>query len=367
MKIVIAPDSFKGSASSQDISIWIKKGLQSEISQCDCVLIPIGDGGEGSLDAVVPSGFQVHQINVTGPINKTVQAKFGIRGKTAFIELAQASGLNHVLDKKFEPLSATSFGTGEVIKAALDLGVEEIILAVGGSACTDAGAGALQALGAHLLDSQGREIPLGGGSLQLCTTIDLSNLEPRIAKTKFIVASDVTNPLIGPHGAARIYAPQKGASAMDVKLLEEGITHFSSISGSAHINSAGAGAAGGFGFMALTYLNATVMSGIRVILELINFESAIRDADLIITGEGKFDSQSLFGKAPMGILEIARKHSVPVALICGQTTLNSSDETYKSFHSISTLQSIEPDLKICVDHPGPIIEKISASIAKSIA
>ena len=366
MKIVIVPDSFKGSASSQEVAQWIENGILSVIPDCETIKIAIGDGGEGTLDAVIGAGFNPIEVKVAGPTNKTVQSKFGMRDATALVELAQASGLSQLPEKKLEPLIATSYGTGELIKAALDHGAKKIILAVGGSACTDAGAGALQALGAKLLDGQGREIAHGGPALQECQEIDLSSLDPRIAEVEFILASDVTNPLLGAHGAAHIYSPQKGATAADVQTLEDALTHFSQIAGSAHINTTGAGAAGGFGFMALTYLNAQARSGIEMVLDLVHFEKHLAGADLVITGEGKFDSQSLSGKAPIGILEIASQQTVPVALICGQASLNSSDEIVEKFQSISALHSFESDIDKCITQPGPIIEKIAASIAKAL-
>jgi glycerate kinase len=353
MKIVIVPDSFKGSASSQEVAQWIENGILNLIPDCETVKIAIGDGGEGTLDAVISAGFNPIEVSVTGPTNKTVQSKFGIRDSTALVELAQASGLSQLPQQKLEPLIATSYGTGELIKAALDHGAKKIILAVGGSACTDAGAGALQALGAKLRDGQGREI-------------DLSLLDPRIAGVEFILASDVTNPLLGIHGAAHVYSPQKGASAADVELLEQALTHFSEIAASAHINTPGAGAAGGFGYMALTFLNAQARSGIEMVLDLVNFEKHLLGADLVITGEGRFDSQSLSGKAPIGVLEIASQRSVPVALICGQATLNSSDEIVAKFQSITALLSFESDIDKCISQPGPIIEKIATSIAKAV-
>jgi glycerate kinase len=364
MKIVIVPDSFKGSASSQEVAQWIENGILNLIPDCETVKIAIGDGGEGTLDAVISAGFNPIEVSVTGPTNKTVQSKFGIRDSTALVELAQASGLSQLPQQKLEPLIATSYGTGELIKAALDHGAKKIILAVGGSACTDAGAGALQALGAKLRDGQGREIAQGGAALQECQEIDLSLLDPRIAGVEFILASDVTNPLLGIHGAAHVYSPQKGASAAE--LLEQALTHFSEIAGSVHINTPGAGAAGGFGYMALTFLNAQARSGIEMVLDLVNFEKHLLGADLVITGEGKFDSQSLSGKAPIGILEIASKRSVPVALICGQATLNSSDEIVARFQSITALHSLELDIDKCITQPGPIIEKIATSIAKAV-
>ena len=366
MKIVIVPDSFKGSASSQEVAQWIENGILSVIPDCETIKIAIGDGGEGTLDAVIGAGFNPIEVSVTGPTNKTVQSKFGMRDSTALVELAQASGLSQLTNKKLEPLIATSYGTGELIKAALDHGAKQIILAIGGSACTDAGAGALQALGASLLDAEGREIAHGGAALQGCQRIDLSTLDSRIAGVKFILASDVTNPLLGVRGAAHVYAPQKGATAADVETLERALTHFSQIAGSAHTNTPGAGAAGGFGYMALTFLNAEARSGIEMVLDLVHFEKHLAGADLVITGEGKFDSQSLSGKAPIGILEIASRRSVPVALICGQATLNSSDEIVEKFQSISALHSFESDIEKCIRQPGPIIEKIAASIAKAV-
>jgi glycerate kinase len=366
MKIVVVPDSFKGSATSQEISQWIESGIRSVIPECEIVTLPIGDGGEGTLNAVKSAGYESVEIEVTGPSGNTVHASFGMRANVALVELAEASGLAKLLDETRIPLTATSFGTGQIIRAALDRGAKKIILAVGGSATTDAGAGALQALGAHLMDNEGQEIALGGGALLDCTHIDLKELDSRIRDVEFILASDVTNPLIGPTGAARIYAPQKGASPSDVTLLERALEHFADLTGREHSKAPGSGSAGGFGFMALTFLRARFQSGIDTVLDLIDFENHLKGADLVITGEGKFDSQSLNGKAPIGILKIASQHGVPVALICGQSVLNSSEKTASQFRSIHTLISFEPDKKRCFKHPQPIVEKISASIAKEL-
>ena len=366
MKIVVAPDSFKGSASSQEISQWIQSGIHSVIPECEIVNLPIGDGGEGTLSAVQSAGFDLHEVEVIGPSGNMVHAFFGMKADIALIELAEASGLAKLLDKTRVPLTATSFGTGQLIKAALDRGSRKIIIAVGGSATTDAGAGALQALGARLRNSNGQEISLGGAALLECSEIDLKEVDPRIHNVEFILASDVTNPLTGPNGAARIYAPQKGASGSDVTLLEKALEHFAGLAGIQHIQTPGSGSAGGFGFMALTFLRANFQSGIDTVLELVDFEHHLNEADLVITGEGKFDSQSLNGKAPIGILKIASQHGVPVALICGQSVLNSSDENASQFRSIHTLISQEPNIKKCFKYPRPIIEKISKSIAKSL-
>ena len=366
MKIVIAPDSFKGSATSQEVSQWIKSGILSVIPECETTIIPIGDGGEGTLNAVVGAGFQKIDVDVMGPSGNTVHASFGIRGDVALVELAEASGLAALLDNLRIPLSATSYGTGQLITAALNHGARKIILAVGGSACTDAGAGALQALGASLKNRHGDEIALGGASLQDCVSVDTDSLDSRIKEVEFILASDVSNPLNGPQGAARIYAPQKGATPADVTLLQKALEHFAALAGDRHSSSPGAGSAGGFGFMALTFLGAHCESGINTVLQLVEFERHLTGADLVITGEGRFDSQSLQGKAPLGILNIASRHGVPVVLICGQSSLNSSEKITAEFKSIRTLTSIEPDKRRCIRNPQPIIEKISASIAKEL-
>jgi glycerate 2-kinase len=367
MKIVIAPDSFKGSASSLEISQWLENGIsQVELLNCEIIKVAIADGGEGSLDSVLSAGFVSHTFTVTGPIGNRVDARIGIKGDTALVELAEASGLSQLPEKKLSPLHATSFGTGELILHALNLGARRVILAVGGSACTDAGAGALQALGAHLLDSEGNEIAHGGAALGHCATIDTRDLDARLRKTEFILASDVDNPLLGPKGAATVYAPQKGANASDVALLEAALMNFADVAGTGNVTTAGSGAAGGFGFMAYTFLNAAHQSGIDTFIELTQFESHCAGADLVITGEGMYDSQSLHGKAPVGIYSVASSHNVPVVLVCGQAKLNSSVENAPEFKEIYSLAAFESDISKCISNPRPIVEKIGQSIAQEL-
>ncbi len=372
MKIVIAPDSFKGSASSSEISEWLENGIsQSELSQSESfnfeiIKVAIADGGEGSLDSVLSAEFISHTFSVTGPVGNKVEARIGIKGESAIVELAEASGLSQLPEKKLSPLHATSFGTGELILRALNLGAKRIILAVGGSACTDAGAGALQALGGHLLDADGAEIPHGGAALAQCRRIDVTKLDSRLKSVEFILASDVDNPLLGPKGAAAIYAPQKGANASDVALLEAALMNFADVAGTSHVTTAGSGAAGGFGFMAYTFLNASHQSGIDTFIELTQFESHCIGADLVITGEGMYDSQSLSGKAPIGIYAVASRHNIPVALVCGQAKLNSSLENAPRFAKIYTLTSFESDVRKCIENPRPIVEKIGLSIAQEL-
>jgi glycerate kinase len=362
MKIVIAPDSFKGSASSSDIATWIETGIHSVIPDCETHKIAIGDGGEGSLDAVLYTGFTAHEVEVLGPVGNPVTAQIAIKGDTAFIEMAQASGLSQLPGGRKSALNATSFGTGQLILAALEHGVTKILLAIGGTATTDAGAGALQALGAKLLDVSGVEITAGGAALIHCARIETSDLDPRLASISFTLASDVTNPLLGDNGAARIFSPQKGATPDQVEILEESLKHFASLVGGEYATKPGAGAAGGFGFMAYAFLKAEARSGIDLILDLVQFDSKIKGADFIITGEGRFDSQSVQGKAPWGILQRASKLSIPTYLVCGDADTHQTS----GYAGIHTLTSIEADTDKCINNPAPLVTQLGATIARLI-
>lgn len=362
MKIVIAPDSFKGSATSREISQWIENGIHSIIPDCETVKIAIGDGGEGSLDAVLNAGFTGHSAKVSGPLGNPVNACFAMKGETAFIEMAQASGLSQLPGGKKDALHTSSFGTGQLIRVALDKGATTIILAIGGTATTDAGAGALQALGAKLLDAAGHEIRAGGVSLSECVEIDTTGLDSRIAHVSFILASDVKNPLLGTHGAACVFSPQKGATPEEVEILEKSLSHFAFLVGGEFASLPGAGAAGGFGFIAYAFLKAEARSGIDFILDLVNFESHLVGADYLVTGEGRFDSQSIQGKAPWGILQRAAKLSIPTFLVCG----DADNQHGTAFKEIFTLTSLEPDIDICIKNPAPLVTQLGAQIASLI-
>lgn len=359
MKIVIAPDSFKGSASSSDIATWIETGILSVIPDCETIKIAIGDGGEGSLDAVLQAGFTAHSVEVSGPLGNPVTAKIAIKGDVAMIEMAQASGLSQLPSGMKDALNATSFGTGQLILAALDKGATKIILAIGGTATTDAGAGALQALGAKLIDVAGAEIATGGAALINCVSVDVSSLDPRLANVSFTLASDVTNPLLGASGAARVFSPQKGATPEQIEILEKSLAHFASVVGGQSATTPGAGAAGGFGFMAYAFLSAEARSGIDLILDLVDFNSMILGADAIITGEGRFDSQSVNGKAPWGILQRAAKLSIPTYLVCGDADTHHAT----GYAGIYTLTSIESDIAKCITNPAPLVTQLGREIA----
>jgi len=363
MKIVIAPDSFKGSATSGEIATWIQAGIHSVIPTCEIVKIAIGDGGEGSLDAILSAGFKAIECEVEGPVRNLVKARIALKGESAFIEMAQASGLSQLPGGEKSALAASSFGAGQLILAALNNGAKKIILAVGGSATTDAGSGALQALGAKLTDAAGNEIARGGGALIDCVKIDVAGLDPRLANTSFVLASDVENPLLGVEGAARVFSPQKGASREEVELLEKSLAHFASVVGGQYATAPGSGAAGGFGFMAYTSLSATAESGIDLILDLVEFDRQVIGADYIITGEGRFDSQSVKGKAPWGILQRATKSSIPTFLICGDADTHQGSP----FEEVLTLTSLEPDIDTCISNPAPLVTQLGAEIAVRIS
>lgn len=324
MKVVIAPDSFKDSLSAQHVAEAIASGWQQVFSDAEIITCPMADGGEGSIEAVLAacSGQWREQI-VQGPLGESVLAKWGWLDakKIAIIEMAQASGIQLLKPSQRNACISSTFGTGELILAALDAGAKEIVLTVGGSATNDAGTGLLNALGARFLDVDHQDLPAGGLALQNLAQIKLENFDPRIQQTKFLLAADVTNPLCGPDGASHIFGPQKGASSNLVLELDQALSHFADVTtqllGIDQRNEAGAGAAGGLGFAAKTFLKAEFRSGVEVIAELNQLADKIQGADWVITGEGKLDEQTLNGKTPFGVAKIAQAANIPVIVIAG--------------------------------------------------
>lgn len=324
MKIVIAPDSFKESLSAAGVASALARGLRQALPEVELVECPLGDGGEGTLDAVLAAtGGEARQAQVTGPLGEPVKARWGWLAEqgTAFVEMASASGLELVPRAHRDVLTATSRGTGELLRAALDTGAERLVLAIGGSATNDGGAGLLQALGVRLLDEQGQILAPGGAALAKLARIELADLHPRLAEVEVVIAADVDNPLCGPQGASHIFGPQKGASPEQVRQLDEALAHFAAITADALKRDVrdqpGAGAAGGVGFAALAFLQATFRPGIEVVAELVGLEAALQGADLALTGEGRLDGQTLRGKTPAGVLRLARRHGVPVVAVAG--------------------------------------------------
>jgi len=322
MKIVVAPDSFKGSLTAVEVSDAIEQGVREIFPEAEIVKIPMADGGDGTVQCLVnATGGEILREKVTGPLGDEVWASYGILGdkKTAVIEMAEASGLTLVPENKRNPLITTTYGTGQLIKFALDQGCRKMIIGIGGSATNDVGAGMVQALGAKLLDKEGEEIGFGGGELKKVFRIDTKYLDNRLSETKVLIASDVSNPLCGPKGASRVYGPQKGATPEMIKKLDESLAYFAEII-KRDLNKdikdiLGAGAAGGLGAGLMAFLDAELKPGIEIIIEIVKLEQAIKDADLVITGEGKIDSQTIYGKAPIGVAKIAKKYNIPVIAV----------------------------------------------------
>ncbi|WP_317982073.1 glycerate kinase [Paenibacillus glycanilyticus] len=322
MKIVIAPDSFKGSLSAASAAEAIAQGIRRCVPDVGIVKLPIADGGEGTLDSLLAAtGGERITVTVTGPLGASVSASYGIIEQTAVIEMAEASGLCLLTEEQRNPGLTTTYGTGELIRHALDRGCRRFLLTVGGSATNDGGTGMLQALGMRLLNRQGNPVPPGGGSLADIATIDDSLWDPRIALSSFVIATDVQNPLIGEQGASSVFGPQKGASPETVDLLEHGMTAWADLieakTGIRLHERPGAGAAGGLCGAYLAFFPASVRRGIDVVLEHVRLEEHLDGADLVITGEGRFDHQTSSGKAPMGVAQLAKKHGVPAIALAG--------------------------------------------------
>jgi glycerate kinase len=324
MKIIIAPDSFKDSLSAEGVAQAIALGLADIWPDAQLLQCPMADGGEGTVESVLAAcAGEPRSTLVQGPLGSPVEARWGWlpESRTAIIEMAEASGLQLVPLGQRDACVSSTFGTGEVILAALEAGAERIILAIGGSATNDGGAGALQALGLKLLDPQGRILPRGGLALADLARIELDGLDPRLDRVRFEIAADVNNPLCGDHGASAIFGPQKGASPQQVRALDQALGHFADLCAQVLPKDVrdepGSGAAGGLGFAAKAFLGAQFRPGVEVVAELVGLEQAVIGADLVITGEGRFDAQTLRGKTPFGVARIARQHGVPVIVLAG--------------------------------------------------
>jgi glycerate kinase len=373
VKIVIAPDSFKGSISAIEAAEAIERGVKRCFPQAETIKVPIADGGEGTMDCLLKSsGGQKVQEQVTGPLGQLVTAEYGIlhSGNIAIIEVAQASGITLISKEKRNPLNATTFGTGELIKKALDDGCRHFILALGGSATNDGGAGMLQALGMRLLDEQGKEVGWGGANLKQIHSIDDSSWDPRIAESQFLIASDVQSPLIGPEGATHIFGPQKGATQEMIEQLEHNMIAWADLieqkTGIRLHHMAGAGAAGGICGAFLAFFPVTIKRGIDVVIEYTGIHESLKGADLVITGEGQIDEQTASGKTPMGIAQEAQKHNVPTIALAGSVG-NGIDKLYQ--HGIKAVFSIVNSpmtLKEAMDQAAPLLEYTTEQVIRSI-
>ena len=352
MRILIASDKFKGSATGPEVAAALAAGISEAAPGTVIDAVPVADGGEGTVDAALAAGFEAVTATVTGPTGQPVEARFGVRGAQAIIEMAAASGLDLLPGGVKDALGATSRGTGELIRAALDHGAVSIVLGIGGSANTDGGAGMLQALGVSLRDADGDELPGGGGALACIAAVDVSELDPRLADVEIVLASDVDNPLLGERGAAAVFGPQKGASPDDVAALDAALARYAALlEQQPGVRPAtelpGAGGAGGVGYAALAVLGARREPGVEVVQRLTGLAEALgaddTRADLVITGEGSLDDQSLGGKTPLGVAAAAREAGIPVIAVCGRSTLTAEAAAAAGFERVYALSELEPD------------------------
>lgn len=327
MKIVIAPDSYKESLSALDVASAIESGFREIYPDAQYVKLPVADGGEGTVEAMVAATQgRVISVEVTGPLGEPVAGFYGVSGdeQCAFIEMAAASGLELLSPEKRNPLKTTSWGTGELIRHALDLGVKRIIIGLGGSATNDGGAGMVQSLGAKLLTADNQPLAYGGASLGSLAKIDISALDSRLADCQIDVACDVTNPLTGKEGASTVFGPQKGATPEMVAQLDRALGHFAQrIKQDLAIDVLtleGGGAAGGMGAALHAFCGANLRHGIDIVTEALHLDALVADADLVITGEGRMDSQTVHGKVPVGVARVAKRHHIPVIGIAGSLT-----------------------------------------------
>ena len=346
MNIVIAPDSYKESLTALEVCDAIEAGFSQVLPNADYRKLPMADGGEGTVQSLVDaSGGTIRHVQVTGPLGDQVEAFFGLMGdgKTAVIEMAAASGLHLVPPASRNPLQTTSYGTGELIRIAMDEGVNHLIIGIGGSATNDGGIGMAQALGARFLDKTSREIGYGGGALAHLERIELGDLDPRLASVSIEVACDVDNPLCGPTGASAVFGPQKGATEAMVAQLDANLSRYASLIetqlGKPVLTVPGAGAAGGMGAALLGLLQAQLRPGIEIVMDAVDLNGAVKDADLVITGEGRIDSQTIFGKTPHGVARTARAHGKAVIAIAG---CMSNDYAVVHEHGIDAVFAVVP-------------------------
>ena len=373
MKIVIAPDSFKESMSGKVACDAIERGLKKVLKDVEFIKVPMADGGEGTTESLVDAtGGKIYYTEVTNPLGEKIQGKLGVLGdkETAILEMASASGLELISKEKRDPMVTTTFGTGELIKKALDLNVKTILIGIGGSATNDGGAGMIQALGGKLLDKNNNEIGFGGGELSKLERIDLAQLDERLKEVKIIVACDVDNPLTGERGAAYIFARQKGATDETVKILDDNLKHFADvIRRDLKIdveNIEGAGAAGGLGAGLMAFLSAELKRGIDIVIEYSKLEEKLEGASFVITGEGSIDGQTHFGKTPYGVAKTAKKYGIPVIALAGNVSEDIDILYDYGFDAIFSILSGVQTLETALKNGEKNLERVSENIGRLI-
>jgi len=373
MNILIAPDSFKDCLSAREVALNIEAGIRRAMPAANIKMLPLADGGEGTVEALVEAtGGEIINVVVHDPLMRSINSFFGVLGdiKTAIIEMAAASGIELLKENDRNPWLTSTYGTGELINHALDMNCEKLVIGVGGSSTNDAGTGMAQALGVRFLDNTGGEVAAGGGNLGQIAVIDMSGLDKRLSRCKILVACDVDNPFYGPRGAALTYALQKGADKEMAKKLDDNMRHFadkiSEILGISIQNIKGAGAAGGLAGGLMAFLKAELKPGFEVIKDIINLENEIRKADIVVTGEGKIDSQTQFGKVPFGVARIAARHKKPVIAIAGSLG-DKADELYeKIFDLIIPLARNPSDIEDAIKNADKLIRDTAETIFRQI-
>jgi glycerate kinase len=368
--VLIASDKFKGSLTAAQVAAAVGAGI-GRVSDANVVTVPVADGGDGTVDAAVSAGFSRVPVTASGPTGEPVETAYARRGETAVVEMADVSGLWRLPSGQREPMTATSRGLGEVMAAALDAGCTELVIGIGGSASTDGGAGVVAALGGRLLDADGDDLPDGGAALADLARLNLGALRSRMESITITVASDVDNPLLGERGAAAVYGPQKGASPEQVAELDAALAHWADVveevTGRVDRDHPGAGAAGGVGFGAVAVLGASVRSGIDLLLDLVGFDAALEGLtpdDLVVTGEGSLDEQTLHGKAPAGVAAAAMARGIPVVAVCGRTTLDEEQLRGAGIHAAYALSDIESDPQRCFDEAASLLERLGERLAR---
>jgi glycerate kinase len=372
VKVVIAPDSFKGSLSAFDAALAIETGIKKVRPEARTVLVPVADGGEGTMESLVAAtrGRKV-QVTVTGPLNTPVDAAYGILGDnvTCVIEMASASGLYLVPAEKRNPLVTTTYGTGELIRQALDDGCRRFILGIGGSATNDGGIGMLQALGMKLLDAEGHQVGFGGGELERIEVIDDSGFDPRIREAEFLIASDVQNPLIGPDGASHVFGPQKGATAEMAERLDQSLRAWADLvkskTGIRLHQRAGAGAAGGIGGAFQAFFPSSMRRGIDIVIEYTQLDKHLQDADLVLTGEGQIDFQTASGKTPMGVAQVAQKRGIPVFVLAGSIGRGIDTLYQYGIHSIHSILNAPMSLQEAMERAPELLTQTAEQVFRT--
>ncbi len=365
-RVVLAPDKFKGSVTAAEVADALRRGILRSAPELDVRSVPVADGGDGTLEAALAAGFERVPVTAAGPGGEPVATAYARRGDTAVVELADVSGLSLLPGGRLAPLDATSRGTGEVMAAALDAGCRRLVVGIGGSACTDGGAGMVQALGARLHDTDGHPLAPGGAALGGLSALDLTAMRD-LREIEVVVACDVDNPLTGPRGAAAVYGPQKGADPDQVELLDRALGRWAdAVAG--HLGEdlrghSGAGAAGGVGFAAVALLGAELRPGIDLVLDLVDFDAQLEEVDWVVVGEGSLDEQTLHGKAPVGVAARARGAGTRVLAVCGRLDVDPARLASAGIEEVHALTGLEPDPDVCMRDASRLLEELGEWLA----